>query len=89
MSFLQLILQFLPAILQIVMAIEAAFKASVVPVPGAAKKAIAIDVLTTGSLLAGQPLAAEHLAGVGSIIDAVVASLNKTGVFTSQTKAAV
>jgi hypothetical protein len=74
----QLILQFLPAIFQIVMAIETAFKGAAVPVSGPAKKTIALDLLTAGP----QPIAAEHVDLVGKLVDTVVGSLNKTGVFT-------
>ena len=74
----QVILQFLPAIFQIVVAIEAAFKGAASPVLGPAKKTIALDILTAGP----QPIAPEHVDVIGKLIDTVVGSLNKTGVFT-------
>lgn len=78
MIWLQLIVQFFPAILQMIVAVEQTLKG----IPGPAKKALVLDTVTAA---APAPLPEAHVASVGSLIDTLVGSLNKTGVFTKGT----
>lgn len=83
MKWLQLVLQFFPTILQMIMTIEVAVKALPVNTPvvtGLQKKAIAMAVL--------QP-SADQTDGVSKLIDTTVGALNSTGIFTKDTPVAV
>ena len=86
MKWLQLVLQFFPTVLQVIMTIETAVKSmpassavaldgtAVTPVviSGAQKKALAMAIL--------QPADADA-AGVGKLVDVSVGALNTTGIF--------
>ena len=73
-DWLKLIAQFFPAILQVVMAIEAAIPTAT----GATKKSVAMAIVN--------PPAAQA-AGVSTAVDTLVTALNTTGVFANKTSA--
>lgn len=76
MNWLKLILTYLPAVLQGVTAVESALHGT----PGATKKQIVLNVITTGAD-AAQQVPQKDVQGIGFLIDTVVGALNATGVF--------
>jgi len=83
MNWLKLLFQYFPLVLSGVVAIEGAVKA-----PGATKKQILLNVITAGAGIA-QQIPQVDVQKVGTVIDAVVGALNKSGVFTKDTPASV
>lgn len=81
MKWLQVFIQFFPVVMQLILAIEEAAKNTPGGIPGATKKAVVLDVLTSGAAHGGETIATDKLAGIGSLIDIVVGSLNKSGAF--------
>jgi hypothetical protein len=79
MKWLSLILAYLPVVLQTVTAVEA----SIANVSGASKKQVAMDIISTVAC-AGQKLPEEHVQQISGLVDIVVGSLNKSGVFASK-----
>lgn len=76
MNWLKL-LQYLPVILQTVVAIESIAKTA----PGTAKRQVAVDIVSTGAKIAeGAP--SVTVEQIGALVDSVVTSLNTAGVFT-------
>jgi len=82
MKWLSLILAYLPVVLQTVTSVEA----SIANVSGASKKQVAMDIITTVAA-AGQKLPEEHVQQIGGLVDMVVGSLNKFGVFAAKSTA--
>jgi hypothetical protein len=83
MSWLKLLLQYLPIVLNGVVAVEAAIPTA----PGTAKKQVILDAIQAGAGVAATaptPVVAE----VGTLIDTVVGSLNTSGVFVHASAAA-
>jgi hypothetical protein len=78
-NWLSIILEFLPAVLKTVIAVESAVVA-----PGATKKQIVLGVIQAGAGLA-EDFPETKLQGVGALNDAVVGALNKAGVFQKTT----
>ena len=83
MKWLSLILAYLPVVLQTVTSVEA----SIANVSGASKKQVAMDIITTVAA-AGQKLPEEHVQQISGLVDMVVGSLNKFGVFAAKSTAA-
>ena len=82
MKWLSLILAYLPVVLQTVTSVEA----SIANVSGASKKHVAMDIITTVAA-AGQKLPEEHVQQISGLVDMVVGSLNKFGVFAAKSTA--
>ena len=82
MKWLSLILAYLPVVLQTVTSVEA----SIANVSGASKKQVAMDIITTVAA-AGQKLPEEHVQQISGLVDMVVGSLNKFGVFAAKSTA--
>lgn len=76
MKWLQLIFTYLPSVLSTVVAIENAIQA-----PGATKKQLVLDVITAGSQ-AAEKIPESHVSGIAALIDVIVGTLNRAGVFT-------
>lgn len=77
MKWLKLALTLLPGILQGVIAVESAMKES----PGAAKKQVILDAIQAGAKVGAQ-VPEDNVQTVSTLIDAVVGTLNASGVFT-------
>jgi hypothetical protein len=77
MKWLALLVTYLPVVLSGVTSIEVASKG----LPGTTKKQIVLDIIQAGADTA-EKIPQETVAGIGSLIDAVVGILNKSGVFT-------
>ena len=77
------LLPYLPVVLQTVTAVEAAIKDA----PGASKKQVAMDIITTVAA-AGEKFPEAHVQQISGLVDVVVGSLNKSGVFASPTATA-
>lgn len=83
MKILSFILSILPGVLQSIMAVEAAIGAG----KGQTKKAVVMSAITAAAQ-AGEQIAVPQIQAVSATIDAVVAGLNKSGLFgTSGTSA--
>ena len=82
MKWLSLLLAYLPVVLQAVTAVEATIKDA----PGASKKQVVMDVITDIAS-AGEKIPEAHVQQISGLVDAVVGTLNKSGVFTSSTAA--
>ena len=82
MKWLSLLLAYLPVVLQAVTAVEATIKDA----PGASKKQVVMDIITTVAA-AGEKLPEAHVQQISGLVDVVVGTLNKSGVFTSSTAA--
>jgi hypothetical protein len=83
MKWLSLLLAYLPVVLQTVTSVEA----SIANVPGTSKKQVAMDIITTVAG-AGEKLPEAHVQQISGLVDVVVGTLNKSGVFaTSPAKA--
>jgi len=80
MNWLKLLFQYLPVVLQGVVAIEAATHG----LPGATKKQIVLQVITAGAGVA-QSIPQAQVQQIGGLIDTVVGALNKSGVFVKDT----
>lgn len=78
MNFLKLLFMYLPIVITGVMAVETSLKGQA---PGATKKKIIIDAILAGALI-GETVPEAHVAVISTLIDTVVSTLNKTGVFT-------
>lgn len=83
MKWLSLLLAYLPVVLQAVTAVEATIKDA----PGASKKQVVMDIITTVAA-AGEKLPEAHVQQISGLVDVVVGTLNKSGVFTSPTATA-
>lgn len=81
MKWLAFLLQLFPAVLQSVVAVES----TVGSLPGASKKELVLASVSTAAKI-GQTVDESHVKAVSTLIDDVVASLNKTGVFASKLK---
>lgn len=77
MKWLTIIISYLPAVLAGVTGVEAAIKAA----PGTAKKQVVLNAILAGAQ-AGETVPESHVAGISTLIDNVVTSLNAAGVFT-------
>ena len=77
MSWLKMLLTYFPIVIQGVVAVETAIKGA----SGASKKQLVLDVITAGAQVTGTA-PDPKVAQIGNLIDAVVTSLNKSGVFT-------
>ena len=80
MKWLSLLLAYLPVVLQAVTAVEATIKDA----PGASKKQVVMDIITTVAS-AGEKLPEAHVQQISGLVDVVVGTLNKSGVFKSPT----
>ena len=78
MKWLQLIFTWLPTILKTVVAVEDAAKG--LNIPGANKKQVILDIITTGAKGA-EEIPVSQVQQVGGLIDTVVGALNKSGIF--------
>ena len=83
MKWLSLLLAYLPVVLQAVTAVEATIKDA----PGASKKQVVMDIITTVAA-AGEKLHEAHVQQISGLVDVVVGTLNKSGVFKSPTATA-
>ncbi len=83
MKWLSLVFAYLPVVLQAVTTVEATLQ----NVPGASKKQVAMDIITAAAT-AGEQFPEAHVQQVSGLVDVVVASLNKSGVFASKTATA-
>ena len=72
-----LIAKYLPLVMGTVAAVEQTVHAS-----GQTKAQVALDTIQTVSQIAGETLPEAHVQLIASLIDGVVATFNKTGVFT-------
>lgn len=75
MNFLSLFLKFFPAVLNAVVAVEAAISA-----PGATKKQIVLNSIVGAARSAGA-VDESHVQAIGKLIDTTVTELNASGVF--------
>ena len=80
MSWLSLVFAYLPVVLQTVTTVESTLR----NVPGASKKQVAMDIITAAAA-AGEQFPEAHVQQVSGLVDVVVTSLNKSGVFGSKT----
>lgn len=78
MKWLSLLLAYLSVVLQAVTAVEATIKDA----PGASKKQVVMDIITTVAA-AGEKLPEAHVQQISGLVDVVVGTLNKSGVFKS------
>ena len=78
MKWLALVIAYLPVVLQTVTSVEATLKNTA----GASKKQVALDIITAAAS-AGEKLPEEHVQQISGLVDVVVGSLNKSGVFAS------
>ena len=83
MKWLSLVLAYLPVVLQTVTAVEATIQNA----PGASKKQVAMDIIIAGAA-AGEQFPEAHVQQVSGLVDVVVGTLNKSGVFASKATAA-
>lgn len=81
MKWLTLALQFLPTVLNTVVAIEGV----AINVPGVNKKQMVLNIITAGAKGAESAPNAT-VQGIGQLIDAVVGELNSSGVFNKGVK---
>jgi hypothetical protein len=81
-KWLLLLLGYLPTILATVVAVETASKG--LNIPGANKKQVVIDIITAGAKGA-ETIPNETVSGIGTVIDTVVDTFNKSGIFTKGT----
>lgn len=77
MKWLQLLFAYLPSVLATVVAVENTLGSTV---PGTSKKQIVLDVIQSGTTAASQ-IPEAHVQGIATLIDVLVATLNKSGVF--------
>jgi hypothetical protein len=82
LSWLSLLLTYLPVALQAITSVEATIKNS----PGASKKQVVMDIITAGADAATK-IPDAHVQQIGGLVDVIVGSLNKSGVFSSTTPA--
>ena len=80
-----LVLQYLPSVLSVVMAVENTFASE----PGATKKQIIMDSLTNSVKALDGKVDPKILAGISTLIDTAVGVLNVVGIFTKKTPVAV
>jgi len=83
MSWLSLLLAYLPVVLQSVTSVESTIKNA----PGASKKQVVMDIITTVAE-AGEKIPETVVQQVSGLVDTVVGALNKSGIFTSSPAAA-
>ena len=76
-TILALIAKYLPVVMGTVVAVEQSVHA-----PGATKAQVALNTIQTVSSIAGEAVPEEHVQLVTGLINGVVDTLNKTGVFT-------
>ncbi len=79
MKWFQLIMMYLPVVLTTVKTVEG------ITAKGGDKKQMVLDIITAGAQTA-ESIPNEHVAGIGTMIDVVVTSLNNRGVFTKTAK---
>ena len=79
MKWLSLVFAYLPVVLQTVTTVEATLQ----NVPGASKKQVAMDIITAAAT-AGEQFPEAHVQQVSGLVDVVVGSLNKSGVFAAK-----
>ena len=82
MKWLKMILSFLPTVLATVVAVEGA--ASGLNIPGANKKQVVLDIITAGAKGA-EAIPNDTVVGIGTLIDAIVTTFNKSGIFSKST----
>jgi hypothetical protein len=80
MKTLLLISKYLPVVMGTVAAVEQTVNA-----PGSTKAQVALDAIQTVAGIAGQTIPEPHVQLISSLIDGVVDTFNKTGVFTKTT----
>jgi hypothetical protein len=78
MKWLSLLLAYLPVVLHAITAVEATIKEA----PGASKKQVVMDIITTVAA-AGEKIPEAHVQQISGLVDVVVGTLNKSGVFKS------
>lgn len=71
-----LIAKYLPLVMGTVSAVE-----QTVHAPGQTKAQVALDTIQTVSQIAGETVPEAHVQLIASLIDGVVSTFNKTGVF--------
>ena len=81
LNWLSLLLTYLPVALQAITSVEATIKNA----SGASKKQVVMDVITAGAAV-GEKIPEANVQQVSGLVDVVVGSLNKSGVFTSTAK---
>lgn len=77
MNWFLLIAQYLPLVMSTVTAVE-----QTVHAPGATKAKVALDTIQMVSQIAGQTVPETHVQLIASLVNGVVDTFNKTGVFT-------
>jgi hypothetical protein len=82
MSAFLMALQYFPYVLQAVMAVEQSIGSH----PGATKKAVVMGVVTAAAGV-GESVSDPKVAAISGLIDTVVATLNKVGIFGKSTPA--
>lgn len=82
MNWLSLVLTYLPVVLKGVVAVEQSIGSEA---PGAAKKTIVVDAIIAGAKSA-ETATDPNVAGISTLVDTVVSSLNATGVFSHSPK---
>ena len=83
MNWVSLLFAYLPVVLQGVTAVEATIKGA----SGATKKQVVMDVITNVAT-AGEKIPEAHVQQISGLVDAVVGTLNKSGVVGSPTAVA-
>jgi len=78
LTWISLLMQFLPVALQAVIAVETSIKNA----PGASKKQVVMDIITAGADVATK-IPDAHVQQIGGLVDVIVGSLNKSGIFSS------
>jgi predicted AAA+ superfamily ATPase len=83
MKWLSLLFAYLPVVLQGITAVEATIEGAT----GASKKQVVMDIITNVAA-AGEKIPEAHVQQISGLVDVVVGTLNKSGVFTSSTATA-
>lgn len=80
MKTLLLISKYLPVVMGAVVAVEQTVRA-----PGSAKAQVALDAIQTVSAIAGETVPEPHVKLIATMINGVVDTMNKTGIFSKST----
>jgi hypothetical protein len=76
LTWISLLMQFLPVALQAIIAVETSIKNA----PGASKKEVVMDIITAGTDAATK-IPDAHVQQISGLVDVIVGSLNKSGAF--------
>lgn len=76
MKWLSIILIYFEPVLNAVIAVETALQSA----PGASKKQLVLDAIASGAQ-AFEQIPEAHVQGIAALIDTIVGTLNKSGVF--------